>query len=61
MEETTKCILKFGDQNSTMDISNSESDWNKIAKMFRENRAVRGKKNSQNNKKGKKDTKKRKG
>ena len=44
-----------------MDIRNSESDWNKIAKMFRENRAVRGKKNSQNNKKGKKDTKKRKG
>ena len=44
-----------------MNVSNSESDWNKIAKMFRENRAVRGNKNSQNNKKGKKDTKKRKG
>ena len=62
MEQTReRVVVKFGDQDNTMDIGDSESDnWNKIVKVFSENRAIRGTKNSQINNKGGNYTKKRK-
>lgn len=45
-EDTTENALRYGDQNNTMDISNSEKDWGKIVQIFRKNEALTKNKNS---------------